>query len=403
MAKMDTLTMVKKSEGKGYGLFARVDIPPNTQIAQFQSPHRMPAHAWESYYTQHDLPHDCGIYFKQSIMYDRSFVSHDNPPKWYRLNHSDTPNCKMRFLQPSHNSPYGNIAWYTIESVNAKAELTFHYGQPDPAWAETSLPRAPSSLPGRKRKQTIDERLIYDDRTMPGRNRTNADIWQASLEALQQSRERIDGPESARKWPAQAALELIEAAKRQANQRQRAGEMIERKGAGRRPINYKDVLREHARGVDSLANERTRFITTTQRGNPKEESTSSRWHQEARTARSQQDERRQTHQPSELVERAASRVEVETAPVQPYLGEVYTTFPLLQPPPGEPGSSSAGLLARPQTSSASDTPYADRLALQQRMRDYEPPPHPVDGPPIPLMDNPEGGGGMHNPYQIESD
>eukprot|EP00966_Prymnesium_polylepis_P188842 4375503-Prymnesium_polylepis.1 len=85
---------------------------------------------------------------------------------------------------------------------------------------------------------------------MPGRDRTNADIWQASIEALQNSRKRIDGPESARKWPAQAALELIDAAKRHANQRQRAGEMIEREGAEPRPINYKDVLREHARGVD---------------------------------------------------------------------------------------------------------------------------------------------------------
>eukprot|EP00966_Prymnesium_polylepis_P124272 2873533-Prymnesium_polylepis.1 len=107
---MDTLTMVKKSEGKGYGLFAQVNIPPDTKIAELLSPKRMPANTWGAYYNKNDLPHDSGIYFKRSVIYDKSYISRDDPPKWYRLNHSDKPNCKMRFLQPSHNSPHGNIA-----------------------------------------------------------------------------------------------------------------------------------------------------------------------------------------------------------------------------------------------------------------------------------------------------
>eukprot|EP00966_Prymnesium_polylepis_P226444 5238052-Prymnesium_polylepis.1 len=93
----------------------------------------MPANTWEAYYTKNDLPHDSGIYFKRSVMYDKSYISRDDPPKWYRLNHSDQPNCKMRFLQPSHSSPHGNIAWYTTEFVHAKTELTFNYSEPDPA------------------------------------------------------------------------------------------------------------------------------------------------------------------------------------------------------------------------------------------------------------------------------
>ena len=122
------------------------------------------------------------------------------------------------------------------------------------------------------------------------------------------------------------------------------------------------------------------------------------WPGLARAARVAQDERRQTAQSSELMERAAQRVEVETAPVEPYLGDVYERFPRLRP---EAGPSFDGLLARPPPSSASDTPNADQLALQQAMLDYNPPPLPHDGPPPPLMNNPQGGGGQHNPVELE--
>ena len=249
------------------------------------------------------------------------------------------------------------------------------------------------------RRQTIDERLVYDDRVMPGRSHSNADIWQASLEALQASREDLYGVESARTWPAQAALNLVNAAKKEAKRRQRAGETVIQDGGEPRPVTYKDILKEHARGVDALSRDSSRFVGTTQRGNRQEESPSALWASEARAARMRQDERRQTMQPTELSERAARRVEAETALVQPYLGDVYARFPNLQPPQ----SPAAGMLSRPPRTASSETPHADQLLLQQRMRDYEPPPQVHDGPPRELMDNPSAGGGMHNPLEADSD
>ena len=241
---------------------------------------------------------------------------------------------------------------------------------------------------------------LIDDRVMPGRSLPNSEIWERSLEALQRSRERQQGPEYSRTWPAQAALNLVKAAKLEAKRRRRAGEMIEgEEDDPPRPYTYKDILKEHAREVDHLSRERSsRFLSSTQGGTGREESTSAQWPGLARAARVAQDERRQTAQTSELMQRAAQRVEVETAPVEPYLGDVYERFPRLRP---EAGPSFDGLLARPPPSSASDTPNADRLALEQAMLEYTPPPLPHNGPPPPLMNNPQGGGGQHNPVELD--
>jgi len=252
-------------------------------------------------------------------------------------------------------------------------------------------------------KPDIFQRMLYDYRVMPGRSRSNADILQASLEALQQSRKLMHGSNSAKLWPAQAALDKINKARKVAAQRRRRGDEIEQGGGKSRQVTYKDVMNERARVVDALTVQQNRFLRTAQpvsasasASAPASASASASWENEARAARLQQDERRRTTQLSDFLTATAAVIELRSAARTEMRHRMH---PGLLPP----RVTSTGLFTRQPRTAESETPYADQLLLSERMKDHQPPQQPHAGPPLILMHNPGCGGGFHNPYPIHDE
>ena len=70
---------------------------------------------------------DAGLIDMGRVLWDPAFKDADMVPSWYRLNHSYFPNLKMRLKK-------GLVEWVAIGDIKAGAELTFGYGEPDPAW-----------------------------------------------------------------------------------------------------------------------------------------------------------------------------------------------------------------------------------------------------------------------------
>ena len=125
--------VVKNSGIAGKGLFANQDVTHNrlkkdrTVVVQFDGA-KMSQKKWDKYWKEKKLPSDSAIGFYDYVLYDPKFVSMRSPPKWYRLNHSFSPNLEV--------SKKGEIVrWTTLKDIKKGDELTFHYGDPDPDWS----------------------------------------------------------------------------------------------------------------------------------------------------------------------------------------------------------------------------------------------------------------------------
>ena len=98
-----TLTEVRASTipGAGRGLFATRNIPAGMVVAGMEKSARMKRSIWRDYYA--GLPHDAAIYVARSplVFYDAAWSDPFSPPKWSKLNHSETPNLFMGLLDPS--------------------------------------------------------------------------------------------------------------------------------------------------------------------------------------------------------------------------------------------------------------------------------------------------------------
>ena len=78
------------------------------------------------YTEKHGIPHDAGVHVKRTVHYDASYLGPWSV-KWYFLNHSANWNAKLKLLD-------GQIVWVAVRAIAAGDEITFSYGEPDPAW-----------------------------------------------------------------------------------------------------------------------------------------------------------------------------------------------------------------------------------------------------------------------------
>ena len=70
---------------------------------------------------------DAGLIDRDRVLWDPAFKDAHIVPSWYRLNHSYFPNLKMKLRK-------GLVEWVALGCIKTGAELTFAYGEPDPAW-----------------------------------------------------------------------------------------------------------------------------------------------------------------------------------------------------------------------------------------------------------------------------
>lgn len=127
-------TVVKKAK-YGKGLFAAEDIEYSRLlkdrpiIISFEFKKTTPK-KWEKMVEKLKIPEDSGMYGINAVKYDPTFVNPKKPPKWYRLNHSFTPNAEMK-------SKSKIVYWSPLRKISKGEEITFDYGQPDPSWSKT--------------------------------------------------------------------------------------------------------------------------------------------------------------------------------------------------------------------------------------------------------------------------
>ena len=133
-----TLTEVRASTipGAGRGLFATRDIPAGMVVAGMEKSARMKRSIWRDYHRYAGLPHDAAIYVARSplVFYDAAWTDPSTPPKWYRLNHSETPNLFMGLLDPSKPPRSQALVWRTKRPIRPNEELFFTYEDVPPEW-----------------------------------------------------------------------------------------------------------------------------------------------------------------------------------------------------------------------------------------------------------------------------
>ena len=133
-----TLTEVRASTipGAGRGLFATRDIPAGMVVAGMEKSARMKRSIWRDYHRYAGFPHDAAIYVARSplVFYDAAWTDPSTPPKWYRLNHSETPNLFMGLLEPSKPPRSQALVWRTKRPIRPNEELFFTYEDVPPEW-----------------------------------------------------------------------------------------------------------------------------------------------------------------------------------------------------------------------------------------------------------------------------
>ena len=133
-----TLTEVRASTipGAGRGLFATRDIPAGIVVAGMEKSARMKRMIWRDYHRYAGFPHDAAIYVARSplVFYDAAWTDPSSPPKWYRLNHSETPNLFMGLLDPSKPPRSQALVWRTKRPIRSNEELFFTYDDVPPEW-----------------------------------------------------------------------------------------------------------------------------------------------------------------------------------------------------------------------------------------------------------------------------
>ena len=75
------------------------------------------------------MPHTCGVHYLQAVFVDPKWMANPkNTPDWWWLNHSGTPNAKLRIV--------GNreMRCIALAPIPKGAEIFFDYLEPDEAW-----------------------------------------------------------------------------------------------------------------------------------------------------------------------------------------------------------------------------------------------------------------------------
>jgi SET domain-containing protein len=131
------ITVVLPSPRKGKGLFARVDIPKDTLVANMRDCARMKRTEVDDYLEEYpNLPHDFVIYKPRSSLcfYDTSWHGTGRVPLWYRLNHSSRPNCAPMILNPDAPPREQVMGWVSLKNIKAGEELMFCYEDAPNEW-----------------------------------------------------------------------------------------------------------------------------------------------------------------------------------------------------------------------------------------------------------------------------
>lgn len=120
-------------EGDGaLGLFALRDIPKGAVVASMNNMRATDARLRDMY-VRGRPGGDAAIHAGGELYTSSGFGPVRNgryarAPKWYRMNHSDKPNCKLV------RDDGGRLVWRTLRDVERDEALTWHYGVRDPSW-----------------------------------------------------------------------------------------------------------------------------------------------------------------------------------------------------------------------------------------------------------------------------
>eukprot|EP00966_Prymnesium_polylepis_P066974 1554707-Prymnesium_polylepis.1 len=117
------------SDSVGFGLFNRTAIPSGTIVCAQAKPLRLSSKAWSLRQLSLKLPDDAGILARGRVYADDAFADPARPPLWYLLNHSSSPNLHAKLSR-------GRVVWVALRPIPPHTLLTFHYGEPDPAWGD---------------------------------------------------------------------------------------------------------------------------------------------------------------------------------------------------------------------------------------------------------------------------
>ena len=128
------------AEGVGRGLFATRKIAKGNLVARMHSPRDATATLARRYHE--GLPGgDAAIAVGKALVTSSGFKGltargdYTRAPRWYRMNHSDSPNTRLQ----RDAIPDGlTMAWYAIRDIERGEALTWHYGKRDPAWPRGS-------------------------------------------------------------------------------------------------------------------------------------------------------------------------------------------------------------------------------------------------------------------------
>ena len=114
-----------------YGLFATRDIPKGAVITSMNRM-RVAGTRLRNMYLSGRPGGDAAIHAGGELYTSSGFGPfrtgrYVKAPKWYRMNHSDRPNCKLVMDD-------GHLVWRTLRNVDKDEALTWHYGVRDPSW-----------------------------------------------------------------------------------------------------------------------------------------------------------------------------------------------------------------------------------------------------------------------------
>ena len=83
------------------------------------------------------LPHDSCVYMPnlRTCMFDSTWVDpHDQPPLWYRINHSRDYNCRPCFVADMTFPNKGRLMWLATRDIDAGDELVYNYDNAPREW-----------------------------------------------------------------------------------------------------------------------------------------------------------------------------------------------------------------------------------------------------------------------------
>ena len=118
-------TKVKESSIAGKGLFAQKDIKRFQLVITMNKGITVSYEEYKKRAYDLELRKNTGISVsKNKMIINKQFSSMDRAPKWYRINHSNTPNLKMVELNDD------GIGWYALKNIPKDTELFFKYENP---------------------------------------------------------------------------------------------------------------------------------------------------------------------------------------------------------------------------------------------------------------------------------